>query len=249
MFSYDIINTYWIKDDWSKTIPNLGDTRMSKVMMNIHFVGGIFCMILFPVQKIIALIGFVKNPIVMYGFHIPVGMLLFLFGMVTAVCGITYVGIHGTIGGTFMDVNFVIYGYVVFIASFAGFVVSMIFAVVRGSKFFHGSVVNIYGVLIFSSFFYRVLYTYAKIIGYDIPTNSTPSGYVRPLDESFQVLFYGVPLLGVIIYIILGLKHKRIKSDSMELRESDYIYKKIQIGFEFILSLFILITIILVFIF
>ena len=44
------------------------------------------------------------------GLHRMSGRLLVIAGLLTAICGLTFVGGRGTIGGTVMDVGFTLYG-------------------------------------------------------------------------------------------------------------------------------------------
>lgn len=50
--------------------------------------------------------------------------------------------------------------------------------------------------LIYSSVYYRVLYSIARLVaGYEPPPAAHPEWYARPLDRSFQYLFFIIPLL------------------------------------------------------
>ena len=189
VFSSVIIQNYWIRNDWNKNIYGLGS---DKILMNLHFVGGILAMILYPIQRMIVSLKII---------HILIGVILYLCGIMSSIGGITFIVTHHTIGGQFMDISFAIYGALMFFISLYGFIVSIWLCTTYDDiKYIHYNINNIYGALIYSSLFYRVLYTYAKIFNYPIPTNSTPNYYKRPLDQTFQVLFYTIPLFMILIY-------------------------------------------------
>lgn len=220
LFSLDIINIYWVNNDWHKNIINLGNTRLGRNLMSTHFFGGIFCMFFYTLQKIIVEFGCIKHKIVKYVIHIPIGILLFVCAMITSICGFAYIITQNTIGGLFMDISFAIYGLLLFFTSLYGLMISYqlhtfdanfddIFDInikiyYKKLKFTHYAINNIYGALIFSSLFYRILYIYSGLFGYSIPSNITPSTYYeRPLDRSFQVLFYVIPIIFTTCYNIM----------------------------------------------
>lgn len=149
-FSYTIIRINW-----------------AGPLINTHYVSGMYCTILYPIKKILPESVWV---------NILTGS-LFIGGIVTSVCGLVYVGVKAM--PEFMAVSFAIYGYILFAISFTGFITTISLFYFEHLKSMYAHIINIFGVLVFSSLFYRILYLYAKISGYDIPTNSTPVNHFK----------------------------------------------------------------------
>ena len=236
-FSISIINTYWIKNLWDTNIPNLNMTLEARKLMDVHFISGIFCMLFYILQRIIVSLKFLKYNFVQYAIHIPIGFLLYIFGMITGVCGLEYIIKYSTIGGVFMNIAFGIYGSLLFHISLIGLIVSYLVVAKYpcrcNPRILHYQINNIFGALIFSSLFYRILYMYAKWFGYSVPTNSTPASYYnRELDQKFQLSFYIIPVSLTALYGIF--KYNK--------------FKKAKEIFQYIMLLIIIITIVLSFI-
>jgi len=237
MFSAMIINIYWVTKQWNDIISNLGDTSLSRTLMSLHFAAGICAMILYPLQKILVNFKFHKHTIIQYVIHGPCGLILFICGLLVSLGGIIYILTHRTVGGIFMDITFAIYGTLIFCISVSGLIIAIWLCRIapdnKNTKFLHYIIGNMYGTLIFSSLFYRILYTYARLFGYPVPSNSTPiTFYQRPLDRLFQIAFFTLPLIVVSIYNIMIYKK----------------YKRLAITFTWMLILFMIVTIIIAFI-
>jgi len=69
-------------------------------------------------------------------------------------------------------------------------------------KKFHSIINDIYCSLVYGSLLYRIFYVYAAWCGYTIPFNNKnlTELYTRPLDRIFQVSFYVLPIVIIIIY-------------------------------------------------
>lgn len=211
MFSLNVFQ-YLINNNWGMLIPNLGSTTIGKMLMGIHFISGLFCMLGYPIQKLLKLHDCMC-------LHISIGIILNFCAFITGVLGTLYIIVHGTIGGLCMDIGFAIYGILVIFWSIISCIVS--FKLIKYTdkiniptlsiqiydfndrkflKKFHYHMSNIYAALIYGSFFYRLLYVTSKFCGYLVPDKDHIERYFRPLDQFFQFAFYLIPLLCMILY-------------------------------------------------
>lgn len=204
------IYMYLVKDDWGFLIPDLGSSFTGKILMSIHFITGIICMSGYPIQKTLVLCDKVDI------FHIVIGILLNICTFITGMMGVSYILIHGTIGGLVMDIAFSIYGILV---AFWGIISCFISCKLylysnpedllvqiyekkdkKKIRKLHYHMSNIYAALIYGSYFYRILNVVAKYSGYPVPNRIHTDRYFRPLDQFFQFAFYLIPLLCIILY-------------------------------------------------
>ena len=185
-------------------IPNL----VNSSSLNIHYATGLISMFLFPIQKI--LVALDLNYLIV---HIILGSIIIINTTITSVCGLIYISLYGTVGSNFMDVSFVIYGLLMLMTSLITLLVStkIIFYPTKILKQQHYVLTNLLGALIYSSLFYRVLYNWAKLFNYVIP-NSTNSEdlYLRPLDQTFQLMFFLLPLTTILSGSLLKVNKQQL---------------------------------------
>jgi hypothetical protein len=70
--------------------------------------------------------------------------------------------------------------------------------VVDKYKKLHKILISLFGGMVYASLLYRILYLYAYLFGYDIPT--IYEMYNRPLDIIYQFAFFALPLIIMMIY-------------------------------------------------
>jgi len=203
-FSFNIY-VYLVLNDWSFLIPDLGSSQIGRILMGVHFIFGLSCMFGYCSQLITSYLVSIK---LFYWWHKINGVYVHISAVITGLCGMIYVIVHGTIGGIVMDLGFFIFGLLFTLCPIASI------CIIWHQKYFnqyHLVMTNLFAALIFSSLFYRVQYMTAKFVGYPIPNNTHTDLYTRPLDRIFQFSFFLVPLLAVIIY------HLTYKNESIRI--------------------------------
>lgn len=98
---------------WNEVLPGLYDSKnpSATIGIGIHFIGGGIILILGCIQLINPIRK--KYPL----FHRIVGRLYIIASLTTAVGGLIFIFIKGTIGGWVMDIGFSLYGILMFIAA------------------------------------------------------------------------------------------------------------------------------------
>lgn len=216
LFTIPVVYNYIIVDDWNFAIPNLGDTTLQRILMLGHIIPGIICMFLYPIQRLLD-----KH---VYFRHYYIGGLLVAFAIMTTIMGNLYIWIYSTIGGIFMSISFCIGGIIFFIVAIMVAISGILYSRYRTNSAnyilisvedfnhnepdrmqkLHFMMINLFGAYIYASLFYRQLYFIAYTFGYPV-TNHDLAGYERPLDRSFQIIFYALPLLLAAIYATVPL--------------------------------------------
>lgn len=249
MFSLYIIITYWVNNKWNETFDKSDDVYLKKILMSIHYICGMYCMIMFCVQKLIVGMKVHKHNTVGL-IHASLGVTIYMASIIMALCGISYIYIYNTIGGIFMSFSFCIYGLLMIFVTMMCILLACDISTKhpilqdRTSKFINAYLAdnatiheknirlktlikqhhifnNIYGSLLFGALFYRVLYIYAANMQYPLPTNH--NDYNRTIDLIFLTGFF-IPSIAISIYSLFS--HKRFKI----LR---YILRLIMSGFLF----------------
>ncbi len=98
---------------WNKVLPGLYDTQTetATIGIGIHFAAGGIILILGCIQLLEKVRA--RYP----AFHRIIGRIYVLASIFTAVGGLTFIAVKGTIGGTVMDIGFGLYGVLTFIAA------------------------------------------------------------------------------------------------------------------------------------
>jgi hypothetical protein len=217
------------------TINELANIHPKKIIMSIHFICGIYCMIMFCIQKLIVGMKFHRYT-TMNLIHISLVLTVYLASIILAASGIWYIHDYGTIGGIFMDTCFYMYGFLMLFTTLACIIVAyginikhpllqnhsskFITAYLTDESIVHADNLrlknlikkyhilnNIHGSLIFGAMFYRILYIYAANIQYPLPV--THNDYNRTMDLIFQVVFFIIPMIAIVIYS--GFSNKKFK--------------------------------------
>ncbi|MEZ4622639.1 MAG: DUF2306 domain-containing protein [Caldilineaceae bacterium] len=109
------LSAYWAGElvRWNEGASELyaADTPLATTGIGLHFLGGALILFLGSIQ----LIERIRNrylPI-----HRWIGRLYVALSLLTAIGGLTFILIHGTIGGTVMDIGFALYGVLMFWAA------------------------------------------------------------------------------------------------------------------------------------
>ncbi len=221
IFTFPVINNYIIHNNWNETIPNLGDNLTQRFLILSHILLGIISMIIYPLQKLLNKNNHIR--------HYFIGGFLVIISIITSIMGNLYIFLYGTIGGVWMSVSFSFGGILFFILSIAvpisGYMhKKSLFNATnldyfgnlydhdrqKTTKKFHLLIINLFGAYIYASLFYRQLYFQAYIFGYSSSNPPNPSDYERPLDRSFQILFYVLPLLFMSIYTFVNRNFQRM---------------------------------------
>jgi len=193
---------YLIEGQWNRLIQGLGSDLFSRVLMGIHFIGGLTMMTVYPIQKALMLLGSDK-PLIRLT-HKLNGISGIAAGLITGIFGSAYILYHGTIGGLWMDIGFGIYGVLVFAVSFTLALISAEmhsnsdYEALRFYKQLHQYFTSLFGALTYASLFYRIQYIFAnKIVGYEMPNQCPvqPVCYERPLDRVFIFTFWIIPIV------------------------------------------------------
>lgn len=219
ILTYNIIINYFVRHDWNYNIHHLGDEYIRRCLMSTHYIGGIVLMLFYPLQIMIR-----KKSL---NIHILLGIILVLISIVTSLAGMIYIVMYGTIGGPIMSVSFFVLGMLLLCFSILTILTNGInknnlnintidqlnydnidLEQYKDNKY-HKKIIILYGSLIYSSLFYRVLYIISLKFGYDIPL--TKELYNRPLDIFFQLGFFTIPLGLAVLYIYVKQLRDAIK--------------------------------------
>lgn len=215
LFTIPVVYNYIITDNWNAAIPGLGDTTTQRVLMLGHILPGIMCMFLYPMQRLL-------NKSEHHVRHYFLGGFLVILAIMTTILGNLYIWLYSTIGSTFMSVSFCTGGIIFFLVAItvaiSGYIYgkhktnSSNYVLISVEDFdqeqpnklqkLHYIFINLFGAYIYASLFYRQLYFIAYSFGYD-PLTNTPAKYERPLDRSFQIIFYVLPLSLALIYALV----------------------------------------------
>lgn len=206
---------YLVKQKWDQLIPNLGSDLPSRILMGIHFIGGLCMMLMYPIQKFVTLSK--PNSVCMLNYHKINGVIGVAAGLITGFFGCVYILYHRTIGGFVMDIAFGIYGIIVMCVSAGLGMVSYLmhrdrddYFAAKSYKPFHQYLTSAYGLMAYASMFYRMQYAFVEILfDYVTPNNCQYmyECYDRPLDRFFQFSFYLIPIVLHVFYM-LALMYK-----------------------------------------
>lgn len=249
-YIFQLINTYYVNNEWNSTIKELGSTYSQRVLILIHMTCDIYVMLIYPIQLFVSRI---------LKLHICLGITICISMIISSVCGLSYIFLYRTIGGIPMTICFIVNGILAFAISLVMLILnvkyrttirSMIIATQKiktdntsdlessnNSKsqnivpseglMFSNSIVNeiendenvkllnpdiniiiereyknlhfvlssLMGAQIYSSLFYRLLYTYSQLARMPLPTT-----YQRPIDIIFGVLFIAIPITFALSY-------------------------------------------------
>jgi len=209
---------YVIGNDWNVVIPQLGSNLGKRVLMLSHILPGILCMIIYPLQRLLDQTNHTR--------HYLIGTFLIFFSFLASIFGNLYIFLYGTIGGLFMSISFSVGGFLLMISAI-GVVVSgylyrkknihiseMSYIDLSDIDFdpqsrtqmknIHLFLVNMFGAMVYSSLFYRQLYFNAYIFGYPSSHPPTVADYERPLDRTFQIIYYVLPIFFMLLYSLVN---------------------------------------------
>ena len=222
LFLIPIIYYYIIANDWNVVIPNLGNDLIKRILMLTHIFSGILCMIIYPLQRLLDQSSHFR--------HYFLGVLLMIFSLITSIMGNLYIFLYDTAGGLFMSVSFSVGGMIFMILSISVGISGYLYrenlfkvsemnyiqdynwddSRKKRAKWIHLLVINLFGALVYASMFYRQLYLNAYIFGYTSQHPVTTMDYERPLDRVFQIVYYILPMLLMIIYTFVNKTFKQI---------------------------------------
>ena len=286
-YAYTTISNYFVRNEWDGVIIGLGHSYTQRALIQTHLVCGLYSMLLYPCQT------YLSQKIYL---HITIGITICLAMILSAIAGLTYISMYGTIGGKVMSIFFGINGVIVFCLGLGILMINLKYRhtignfikmkptespddtsssfsdtttptensnlllnttnqmrVAGNNKFkkIHTMCIYLFGSAIYSSFFYRILYMYASLFGYTMPSDYNSSDYNssdynssdynstqpqinqsalfnRPLDIFFQFAFFCIPLSIMIVY--------------SQVKKSRMILKLILLGFNLVNILLLLIS-------
>jgi len=167
----------------------------SNTSIGLHMIFGVAVTALAPLQL---LMGWTRK---WMKAHRIIGYIFSAAAFMTSFGGLIYIMIHGTTGGTHMDIPFAIYGILLLIATFQ----TIRFARAKKIKIHNEWALRLF-VLAVGSWFYRVCY------GFWFTFHPDLSGHTNTFDGSFDLVmnwgFFVAPLVLLEIYFFLNKQGK-----------------------------------------
>ena len=176
--------------NWNKVLPNLyhPDSEIASISIGAHFAAGGLILMLGCIQLIERIR--VRYPFI----HRWLGRLYVLLSMVTAIGGLLFIILTGTVGGISMDIGFTGYGVLTFISAVA----TIYYARTKKFDLHKAWSIRLFALAI-GSWLYRMYYGFWFLIADGIGHYDTFDG---PFDQFMNFFFY-VPNL-IIAEICIG---------------------------------------------
>lgn len=190
------LSAYWAGEltRWNEGASEFyaADTPLATTGIGLHFLGGALILFLGSIQ-LIERIRTRYLPI-----HRWIGRVYVLLSLLTAIGGLTFILIHGTIGGTVMDVGFALYGVLMFWAA----IETIRHARVGRLERHRAWALRLY-VLALASWLYRMEYGFWFLFTDGLGSTPTLTG---PFDQVMAFFFYLPNLL--VLELFLRARHR-----------------------------------------
>lgn len=201
IFIYYIFRKYLLtipdyQTKWNFTLPRLGNNWHEALLMGLHFGCGIIILFFGQIQLFTAH---------KYNYlHRYIGKIYIMASITISLCGMIYIILYDTVGGTNMSASFFIYGTLLLTCS----IFTCYHALIRNIPDHREWALRTF-TLGLCSWIYRIFYMIAQLFGYHFDSKNYDH-YQRPLDLFFIWAFYFPFLLFIEFYICLT-RHRNTK--------------------------------------